>query len=303
MKKNKIEELVDLKIAKLQSIGRKRREHGEKAEYLWLKSGNTSIKEDVVTDLDKFEELSGKITVRMTAIEPLHIGSGLIEIKENELVEGIQKLRDGKVVIPGSSIKGVVRHYMGIYVSERVINNIFGSTQRASKVQFSDAVPVSQIKTEKKYIKERYGPKNSPKELGEEAIKFYFNPEENQSSYEKKQGEIIEIVPKGSTFKFEINFKNMNEKELGVLFLAMGMEEDCRHGLKIGGGKSQGLGLVKFEVEEKESFSVEYKNRMKKVEIDEKRINGWIKEFWKEIKEEEKFKKIKEWLKDEYPIK
>jgi hypothetical protein len=48
---------------------------------------------------------------------------------------------------------------------------------------------------------------------------------------------------------------------------------------------------------------VEYKNRMKKVEIDEKRINGWIKEFWKEIKEEEKFKKIKEWLKDEYPIK
>jgi CRISPR/Cas system CSM-associated protein Csm3 (group 7 of RAMP superfamily) len=192
---------------------------------------------------------------------------------------------------------------MGIYVSERVINNIFGSTQRASKVQFSDAVPVAQIKTEKKYIKERYGPKNSPKELGEEAIKFYFNPEEKQSSYEKKQGEIIEIVPKGSTFKFEINFKNMNEEELGVLFLAMGMEEGYRHGLKIGGGKSQGLGLVKFEVEEKESFSVEYKNRMKKVEIDEKRINGWIKEFWKEIKEEEKFKKIKEWLKDEYPIK
>jgi CRISPR/Cas system CSM-associated protein Csm3 (group 7 of RAMP superfamily) len=303
MKKNKIKELVDLKIAELQSISRKRREHGEKEEYLWLKSGNTSIKEDV-TYLDKFEKLSGKITVRMTAIEPVHIGSGLIEIKENELVEGIQKLRDGKVVIPGSSIKGVVRHYMGIYVSERVINNIFGSTQRASKVQFSDAVPVAQIKTEKKYIKERYGPKNSPKELGEEAIKFYFNPEEKQSSYEKKQGEIIEIVPKGSTFKFEINFKNMNEEELGVLFLAMGMEEGYRHGLKIGGGKSQGLGLVKFEVEEKESFLVEYKNRMEKVEpIDEKRINGWIKEFWKEIKEEEKFKKIKEWLKDEYPIK
>jgi CRISPR/Cas system CSM-associated protein Csm3 (group 7 of RAMP superfamily) len=233
MKKNKIKELVDLKIAKLPSI--KRREHGEKEEYLWLKSGNTMIQDG--PDLDKFEELSGKITVRMTAIEPVHVGSGLIEIKENELVEGIQKLRNGKVVIPGSSIKGVVRHYMGIYVSERVINNIFGSTQRASKVQFSDAVPVSQIKTEKKYIKERYGPKNSPKELGEEAIKFYFNPEENQSSYEKKQGEIIEIVPKGSTFKFEINFKNMNEEELGVLFLAMGMEEGLQTRFKDRGWK------------------------------------------------------------------
>lgn len=57
--------------------------------------------------LDK-TRLTGKITLELSALTPLHIGSGSYRMIDGQLVQAF--LRDGEIpVIPGSSLKGVVR--------------------------------------------------------------------------------------------------------------------------------------------------------------------------------------------------
>ena len=51
---------------------------------------------------------------------------------------------------------------------------------------------------------------------------------------------------KGSTWRFEIRFDNLNELELGMLLYALNPAEGFRH--KIGMGKPLGLGSVKLTV-------------------------------------------------------
>jgi len=303
MKKGKRKEVVNSNLAELQRLSERARQGGEREGYLWLSPGNGQIK--VTKNFEKFEGLSGKATIILTAIEPLHIGSGLIVRKNGQLAQALQRLRHGRIVIPGSSIKGVIKHYMRIYLTEDVINKIFGPADGASKCQFSDAVPISEeIKTEIRNIKERYGPRLCPQVI-KEGIKFYFNSSEVTSGKPLRDGETLEIIPANSKFKFEINFRNMSEEELGALFLSMGMEKDNEHGLKIGGAKSQGLGLVKFEVDEKESWYFPSSEKIieKGEVINKSKINEWIKVFSeKSGGEKEDIKKIKEWLKDEYNI-
>jgi len=73
----------------------------------------------------------------------------------------------------------------------------------------------------------------------------------------------------------------------------------------MGGAKSQGLGLVKFEVDEAKSFFFEPKEVIDKGKVINKdKVLEWIEVFWKQVSvNQEIMEKIMEWLKDEYSIK
>lgn len=52
---------------------------------------------------------SGRLMLKMTVMSPLHIGSGLQDYDDNGNVVKKQMRRNGKIIIPGSSLKGAVR--------------------------------------------------------------------------------------------------------------------------------------------------------------------------------------------------
>lgn len=51
---------------------------------------------------------TGKLDFRLKALTPIHVGSGIYELDNNEPVRGLITA-DGKVIVPGTSLKGAIR--------------------------------------------------------------------------------------------------------------------------------------------------------------------------------------------------
>ena len=67
---------------------------------------------------------AGKLKLKLTTLSPLHIGGGDRDYDENGNVIVKQMCRNGKAVIPGSSLKGAVRS-----IAEAVSYSISGVRQ------------------------------------------------------------------------------------------------------------------------------------------------------------------------------
>lgn len=176
----------------------------------------------------------------LECLEDIHVGSGLVNPKTGDaLLSSV----GGKHVIPGSSIKGMIRtiveykhrhdppeQYCFILVSGRKPNlrwvgklqkvlrlhelrkgscrggcricSLFGRASRASKVLFSDAIPVGD-----------------------------FNPKRTVGNF----GWRGEVFPRGTIFNFNINTKDIGHTELELLLEGLeGINGDWKHylGLK-----------------------------------------------------------------------
>lgn len=281
----------------------------EGKDYCWVKS----LKCD--KNFQWEGELIGKAVIKLTTKQNVHIGSGDITKKDNKLYQALQRCKN-MVIIPGSSIKGAIRHYMNIYFSDDSLKNIFGSKEEASKIYFSDAMPLEEFSPEYKEIEERYGPRRVPaklsnEKLSNEVIKLYKDSKmkADQSSELVGKGasgwERIEVIPPEKSFGFEMVFKGVTTKALGALFYSVGMGSKFRHGIKIGGAKAQSFGLVALELNEKGSY---YFNGTDSCVLDTKQnlskdtMDRWCDEFYKDLESIKEIKEIKEWFISEYRI-
>ena len=251
-----------------------------RGNYIWVKEPRPDDYPSLEQmDLDRWEinTYSGILTLTLTTIQPLHIGSGRIVKKENYLVQEFYN-HNGIPVIPGSSLKGCIKHHLTILVGKENVEKIFGSTSHISLVFFSDALSQGNIVPQIGEITERWGPRIKKKD----SVKFYQKDSRNTSRKER-----MLLVPRNSKFKFTISFRNFTEVYLGALFIAMGLDPERPRGFKLGGGKGYGLGLVKLKLDSTESWYIKSAKQLltkdKRIPVTDNVFTRWINSFWKSL--------------------
>lgn len=159
----------------------------------------------------------------------------------------------GKLTIAGSSLKGSVRTYCE-YLSNScvrkgsasckanndkselcIVCSTFGTLGILGKIQFNDSYLQKETKFENGPV--CWTGKNTDYKTG----KIY--------SHKKKEHIIsksvyYETIPKGEEFETSISIVGLSEKELGMLFLGLGLSDKFRFAVKIGRGKNIGFGSV-----------------------------------------------------------
>lgn len=212
---------------------------------------------------DKFNNKS-TITGVLTAIDPIHIGSAGAEVLDPTQVDNsVLKDLNGLPVIPGSSIKGVVRSYFEAVMrsvgknacdcmdsknkcvtdndmksfrgseidkAQQAYNQscdvckLFGGTALASKLQFKDSTYIGDV-----CVYEHRDGVGIERETGaaKRGAKYDF-----------------EIVPKGSKFTFTLIAENLDDEQKKYLDFILKTLENGE--LSVGGKTTRGLGRIQL---------------------------------------------------------
>ena len=217
------------------------------------------------------EHFTGQIRGTIEALSPIHIGSGVIDIgRDVELIKTAVRTKD-RVVIPGSSLKGVIRSVVEA-ISEScvckasrdtrrdvprdfrechrrekeplcVACRMFGAMGFQSNITIQDAPHIDgEIVT--KPVPELYRPRPQRGRRDIPGRKFY------------KHGEValgetpVEACEVGSKFRFVVQADNLTRAEWGLFFTALGHHHEHPFKLKIGGAKPACFGSIEFQIEE-----------------------------------------------------
>lgn len=225
--------------------------------------------------LNKKADLNGYIDLEVTAIDDLYIGSGFVNYSnKGNYYETIKY--DNKPIIPGSSLKGCIRHianivsdgcvadvntlfknkkYKNKYRFELreircstsnmcIICDMFGMKGRKSKVIFSDLVS-DNAQLKKINLNTQFSPG-----VGNEfyhdnkTLRGYKLYKTECEHYKGKSTNFVEVVKSGAIFKGKIIYYDLTETELNLLCYSLGL--GAHFNPKIGGYKNDGLGQVKI---------------------------------------------------------
>ncbi|WP_409978153.1 RAMP superfamily CRISPR-associated protein [Leptolyngbya sp. PCC 6406] len=236
--------------------------------------------------------MSGKLHLTLTAQTASFIASGVIAMGRDVQLPRVDLVKtavhqENKLIIPGSSLKGVVRSaYEALTCSclcktkvrrekipegysECKINakqkkfdvcpacRVFGAMGWQGLVSFPDAIGQS-IDIHVEFMQSLYGPApknpmydNNGKVSGR---KFYYHATQSVSSKKApdgkdKKGLDAQKAKQGCIFKTALQFKNLTEAELGTIFVILGQDENHPMALKVGGGKPIGMGSLSVKVE------------------------------------------------------
>jgi CRISPR-associated protein Csm3 len=214
--------------------------------------------------------LTGRLEGIVTALSPVHVASGQIELtgRKPSLVKAHFRC-GGRLTIPGSSLKGVIRSIVetisdppsclritrarydeqpqnvkacGRKESLCVACRMFGAMGYLGQVHFHDAVA----------------------EAGQSTIietPSLFAPRTRERTYLEKgkvkgrkfyrHGDLaagnvpLEVCPPGSRFGLKVDFENLSDAQLGLLILALGQGTPKLYP-KLGGGKPACCGSVEI---------------------------------------------------------
>jgi CRISPR/Cas system CSM-associated protein Csm3 (group 7 of RAMP superfamily) len=216
--------------------------------------------------------ISGAISGELLALTPVHVASGNIEPTQDARVPLVKAhfRTGGKIAIPGSSLKGVVRSIAEaitpscVCVQSRAARDkmprgfepcevwderallcpacrIFGAMGYQGQVRFADAV-LTQGDFGTTLAPSLFAPRNySPLYYNQRGQvrgrKFYFHGEPARGNVP------LEVCTVGSRYAWHLDFTNLHEAELGVLLMAMGVS-DASFMLKLGGAKPVCRGSV-----------------------------------------------------------
>ena len=222
---------------------------------------------------DRYHETNthttGKVIGTITALSPIYIGSGVIDIGQDvELIKTVVRT-GGNAVIPGSSLKGAIRSVVEA-ISESCICKVsrdtryamprdfsecrqkdrlcvscrmFGAMGFQSNIAIQDAPRIEgQIVT--KYVPELYRPRQQRGIRHIPGRKFY------------KHGEVaigetpVEACEKGSKFRFVVQVDNLTQAECGLFLTALGHHTAHPFKIKIGGAKPACFGSIDIEIDE-----------------------------------------------------
>lgn len=212
----------------------------------------------VFEKLEKRQIFVGEIT----AITPLHVGSGKQDIRIGEATSVLRNVK-GIPYIPGSSIKGKVRteaekiarkldHFIcnppntremcGTLKKEEkdlcIACQIFGTAgeniSRASKVKFRDALPMGDVT--------------------QFEIRTGTALDRETGSVYKRALYTVEAVPAGTKFDFEMITENLTEQELSLLMAAIKSVQDSG----LGGSSTRGFGKITIDIKKVHERGAEF---------------------------------------------
>ncbi len=217
--------------------------------------------------------VSGSITSLITALTPVHVASGQIELtgrQDPPLLKAHVK-SGGCPIIPGSSLKGSIRSIVEsisrscIRITrarheQQPVNvracqakenlcvacRMFGALGYQGQVRFSDAVQ-RENRTETVQVPPFYAPRTRER--------IYYEGAQIKGRKFYEHGELatgnvpIETCPQGSHFDFTIHFENVTKGELGLLLISLGQGGPKLHP-KIGGAKPACCGSIEIVLTE-----------------------------------------------------
>ncbi len=180
-----------------------------------------------------------KIHVFLRTESPVHVGSGEIQLHK-DLPLLLNARSEGKLIIPGSTLKGAISHYyLALTGDISSTSNLFGFPGYMSKALFSDSFPEGSVEPQIVGI----GPSWQPKAWESGKIKLYRNDIEFR---EEKEQYYLECIPQGTSLKADIIVLNPLEIETAKLILAMGYNPNGSKVFLLGFGKPRGLGKVRI---------------------------------------------------------
>ncbi|MFC1976291.1 RAMP superfamily CRISPR-associated protein [Chloroflexota bacterium] len=214
---------------------------------------------------------TGSLTYQIEVLSPLFISGGsylLTDSHKDPVVRDFYRV-NGQPTIPGSSLKGVVRSVIEAISPSCVTTtrldlrllphrshcqadkacpacSMFGRMSRMSKLTFIDA-GLARGNLKRHRLPALYGPRahQAPKtyqDKGEyKGRKFYFHGNPSEDDRQPP----VEVAPPQSLFRSEFQFENLSDAELGLFFVALGL--DTTFTLKMGGGKPTCLGSIRIQ--------------------------------------------------------
>ncbi|MCX7921555.1 MAG: RAMP superfamily CRISPR-associated protein [Clostridia bacterium] len=217
---------------------------------------------------DKKGELSGKLSLEIKTLAPVFVGSGYEEEENGLLYKAFQKYQ-GQFVIPGSSLKGVLRtisqavSYSCVDVEKEIINDLpfqrctkdngcivcrtYGKMDYKGSVSYRDfnlrhgqsqiiRIPMQMSPNIKK--KDVYYKNGKLR-----GIKFYRHGDYRQIPNAEVP---VQAVMPGAVFGGEIVFQEIHREQLELLCYSLGLDGSFQ--LKVGANKSGFFGSCKIEV-------------------------------------------------------
>ena len=220
---------------------------------------------------------TGRIYGTITALTPIHIGSGIIDFGEHvnqqvELIKSAMRTK-GEIVIPGSSLKGAIRSVVEAISQSCICKTkvslprgpleqfreckrtnrneqlciacrMFGAMGYKGNIMIQDAARIQgKIVTKRVPLLER--PRHPARdEKGRPMRKFYKHGEVTTGNTSFEGCEV------DSTFQFIVQIDNLSYAEWGLFYTALGKHADHPFNLKIGGAKPRCFGSVKFNIKE-----------------------------------------------------
>ena len=233
--------------------------------------------------LNTNDYFTGQISLKLTVKTPTFIASGLVAMGSDlsQMTKNIPLIKvainqENKLLIPGSSLKGVVRSvYEAITKScicktkarnEQIPHQyneckepknlcpacrVFGAMGWQGLLNFNDCI-ADEIKPSVGLMPSLYSPrsytpiyKNKGKVAGR---KFYYHT--IKAVDKGKQGIPVQQAKAELTFITKLGFRNLKIEELGALLIVLGQDKYNSFALKIGGGKPIGMGTMTVEITE-----------------------------------------------------
>lgn len=220
--------------------------------------------------------LSGFVTGDIVALSPVHVASGNIELTRNDRIPLVKAhfRTGGKIAIPGSSLKGVVRSvaeaisFSCVRVQSRAARDkmprgfescearderselcpacrMFGAMSYQGQVRFSDALLMvgdcGATLSPSLFAPRTFSRAYCDRKGQVKGRKFYFHGEPATGNVP------LEACNIGSRFGLRIDFMNLTEAELGLLFTALG-QANPQFMLKLGGAKPACRGSVEVQL-------------------------------------------------------
>ena len=260
---------------------RRKPESLEPKPFFWIPLQKKPQK-DKPALLDRFSGWNGRMELLIEVrSEYLFVGGGnfdLFSLEGKEQARYNFARRNGRLVVPGTGIKGAVRSVVEAISNSCVrlstrrergpsthrpcndLNNLclacrlFGTTGYRGRAHFSDALPVRDGQTT---ITIKIADLWPPKQF--KGRKFYqtkvFQPQDMRP---QRNYRFLEVVPKGMLFRTTLFFENATTAEMGVLVRGLGLtllkekeEESIVYAfpVKLGGAKPRCLGSVRFHPE------------------------------------------------------
>lgn len=202
--------------------------------------------------LTKRDRVTGTLTLAVTTVDPLHVGSGVeypFETNRGPVLARDILLRKGAPLLPGASLKGVLRSLVealggGCNMEPECCGEcpacvLFGFVTRRSgehmgRVGAGDGVlrdSADADRIELRFLPRAFAPRRAA------GRRLYPTPR-----VELPREVPMVVVPAGVTFEVPLALTNVTESELGLVLLASGCDDTFHP--RAGGGKFGGLGRI-----------------------------------------------------------
>lgn len=220
------------------------------------------------------------IHYRIRTLSPVHVGSGIFKVYNGRPISINARDIDGKLIIPASTMKGVIAHYyLALIGSTEKTSGLFGYPGYMSRIFFEDVKP---SETEVVPVVVEVGASWKPARRPEKPsiVKLY---QPNLKKIKEKVVQYLECIPENTVIGSKITIVNSFLDEIAEVLLSMGYTYNGI--ILIGYGKPRGLGKTIIEDVRIEYFTPPFSSSMDKTEEVLQKIETLKIEYRERIKE------------------